>query len=111
MVVTRPAALPATEDGLLRAAADAIASRDLQALQRTAAPELAADIERLFGNALEEFWARGDILVANVRSGVEVTEAEDSATGRWRVLFQFGNGVEEKMIFARIDGQLRIDQL
>jgi hypothetical protein len=105
------AAGPATEDALLRAATDAIASRDLRALQRTAAPELAADLERMFGNGAEDFWARGDLLVANVRSGIQVTQVEDGATGRWRVLFQFGNGVEETMTFARVDGELRIDQL
>lgn len=110
-VATRAAVAPATEDALLRAATDAIASRDLRALQRTAAPELAADLERMFGNGPEAFWARGDLLVANVKSGIQVTQAEDGATGRWRVLFQFGNGVEETMTFARVDGELRIDQL
>ncbi|MEZ4267977.1 MAG: hypothetical protein R3F39_16525 [Myxococcota bacterium] len=104
-------ATPATEEALLRAATDAIAARDLAALKRTAAPELAADLERMFGNGPEEFWARGDLLVANVRSGIRVAQAEDGATGRWRVLFQFGNGVEETMTFARVDRELRIDQL
>jgi hypothetical protein len=105
------ASRPATEEAVLRAATEAIVRRDLAALKDTAAPELAADLERIFGNGPDEFWARGDVLVANVNSGVRVAQVEDGSRGRWRVLFVFGNGVEESMTFARIDGELRLDQL
>ncbi|MCB9786573.1 MAG: hypothetical protein H6744_07745 [Deltaproteobacteria bacterium] len=108
-----PRSAPATEEALLRAAADAIVARDLEALRDTAAPELAADLARLHENDAPVFWRRGDELVANVRSGVRLGRADEGAepTSRWRVLVHFGNGVDETMVFTRLDGELRIDQL
>ncbi|MGM0575717.1 MAG: hypothetical protein ACQEXJ_08325 [Myxococcota bacterium] len=102
---------PATEEGLVVAAARAIADRDLEALQATAAPELAADLRRLHDEDPGGFWERGRRLVSDVESGFEIVHRQDDSAPRWRVLVRFESGRDETMTFTRVDGELRIDQL
>jgi len=101
-----PAAHPETEEALVRAFTKALESRDLEALGRLAAPELAADLRRMHGQDAGAFWSRGQRWIENVESGFEIRAKQEDKRDRWRALLRFDNGNEETVQFAEVEGKL-----
>jgi hypothetical protein len=99
---------PATEDGVLQAFTQSLELRDLAALRRVIVPELGAELTRMHDMNPQEFWNRGGVWVANAKTGMTIaTRAEDAGkVARWRALVRFGNGIEETVEFATVDGVL-----
>ena len=102
---------PVTEEALVNGVADAIEARDLARLRALASPELAADLERLHAEDAALFWQRGQAWVTNTRSGFRIEAEQDNRRDRWRALIRFGNGLEETVVFGRVDKRLCFEQL
>lgn len=101
-----PPARPETEEALVRAFSDALQARDLDALSRLAAPELAADLRRMHGQDAGAFWSHGQQWIDNVESGFDIRARQDDKTDHWRALLHFDNGNEETVQFTKFEGKL-----
>ncbi|TNF29782.1 MAG: hypothetical protein EP329_15035 [Deltaproteobacteria bacterium] len=97
---------PETEEALVGAFTDALEARDLDALSKLAAPELAADLRRMHGQDAGAFWSRGQQWIDNVRSGFEIRARQEDKTDHWRALLHFENGNEETVQFSKVEGKL-----
>jgi len=100
---------PKTEEALLKAIADSVRQRNIDRMRTFTSPEATADLERIYAGDRNGFWMRADVFRNDIDSGLTIVHRDDDTKPTWRVLVKFGNGVEETMTFARIDGHLKID--
>ena len=98
---------PTTEGAVVEAVARAIEARDINKLRELTVPEFNADLGRLHQTDPIKFWARAGQWVANVGSGFTITYRQDPETHEvWKVLIEFGNGKQERVMFTRDAGRL-----
>ena len=100
---------PKTEVDLLKAIAESVRLRDIDRMRTFSSPEATADLERIYAGDRKGFWMRADVLKNDIGSGVTIGHRGDDTKLTWKVLVKFGNGVEETMTFARVDGHMKID--
>ena len=96
---------PATEEAILDSLAAAIEREDIDGVKRVVAPELKADIDRMFRADPGRLWRESKRFAGNIRSGFRITHRDDSTRSSWRVLVKFGNGQTERIDFTRTDGK------
>jgi len=108
-----PAPHPTTEEGVLTAFTQALEQKDIAAVRRFVAPELGAELTRMAETNPAEFWGRGQDWVVNARSGLSLAARGEGAgtAERWNALVRFGNGQEERVTFAKVDGKLVLADL
>ncbi|MFO0749910.1 MAG: hypothetical protein U1F43_30210 [Myxococcota bacterium] len=108
-----PAPHPTTEEGVLTAFTQALEQKDIAAVRRFVAPELGAELTRKAEQNADDFWGRGQEWVKNAKTGITVAARDENAQkgDRWNALVRFGNGQEERVTFARVDGKLVLSDL
>jgi len=108
-----PAPHPTTEEGVLTAFTQALEQKDMEAVRRFLAPELGAELTRLLEQSPDQFWAGQSEWLSNAKTGLTLAaRTEDASKGeRWNALVRFGNGKEERVTFAKVDGKLVLADL
>ena len=104
---------PETDQGVLDGFTAALEARDIALVRRYLAPELGAELTREHDQQPEKFWAGGAAWLKNAKTGMTIaTKADDAGkVDRWRALVRFGNGSEESIQFAKVEGKLVIADL
>lgn len=74
---------------------------------------MGAELTREHDQQPEKSWAGGAAWFKNAKTGMTIaTKADDAGkVDRWRALVRFGNGAEELIQFAKVEGKLVIADL
>ena len=100
-----------TEEAVIEYLMRLIERQDIAGIQEVCTQEYAIDLRRLHDQDPHGFWRRGAILHRSIASGFELVHRQDDTEEVWHVVVAFGDGIEERMSFSRVNTEIRLAAL